>query len=115
MYGYVKYNKHGAIRVRTEQPDYDRYPEQHFDWAESIYKGASEQIPDDAPEPLGKEVVLTSYVDANLYHDLVTGRALTTVLHLINQTPFDWFCKRQATVETATFGSEFVAAKTAVE
>ena len=46
---------------------------------------------------------------------MVTGRALTAVLHLVNQTPFEWFCKRQATVETATFGSEFVAAKTAVD
>ena len=27
----------------------------------------------------------------------------------------DWFLKRQATVETATYGSEFVAAKTATE
>ncbi|KAL7580543.1 hypothetical protein ACA910_003670 [Epithemia clementina (nom. ined.)] len=30
-------------------------------------------------------------------------------------TPIDWFSKRQATVETATYGSEFVAAKTATE
>ena len=40
---------------------------------------------------------------------------MTAVLHLINQTPFDYYCKRQATVETATFGSEFIAAKTAVD
>ena len=46
---------------------------------------------------------------------MATGRALTAVLHLINQTPFDWYCKKQATVETATFGSEFNAAKSAVE
>ncbi len=67
------------------------------------------------PEPMGKEIVLTTYVDANLYHDWVTGRALTGILHLINQTPFDWFCKRQSTVETATYGSEFNAARIAVE
>jgi hypothetical protein len=115
MYGYIKSTKQGAIRIRVDQPDYDRYPDMEFDWTESIYKDAKEEIPVDAPEPLGNEVVHTSYVDANLYHDLVTGRALTAVLHLINKTPFDWFCKRQATVETATYGSEFVAAKTAVE
>jgi hypothetical protein len=54
-------------------------------------------------------------VDANLYHDFVTGRSLTAVLHLINQTPFDWYCKKQTTVETATFGSEFNAARSAVD
>ena len=34
---------------------------------------------------------------------------------MINQTPLDWYCKKQATVETATFGSEFVAARTATD
>ena len=33
----------------------------------------------------------------------------------VNKTPVDWYSKKQATVETATFGSEFVAAKTATE
>jgi hypothetical protein len=54
-------------------------------------------------------------VDANLMHDIVTGCSVTGVLHLINQTPIDWFSKKQATVEMATYGSEFVAARTCVE
>jgi hypothetical protein len=33
----------------------------------------------------------------------------------MNQTPIEWFSKKQATVETATYGSEFVAAKMAVQ
>jgi hypothetical protein len=37
------------------------------------------------------------------------------ILHLVNKTPIDWFSKKQATVETATYGSEFVAACTCVE
>jgi hypothetical protein len=36
-------------------------------------------------------------------------------LYLVNQTPVAWFSKRQKTVETATYGSEFVAAKIATE
>jgi hypothetical protein len=48
-------------------------------------------------------------------HDYSTGRSATGVLHLINQTPIDWFSKRQGQVETATYGSEFVAARTATE
>ena len=45
----------------------------------------------------------------------MTGKAATGVIHLINQTPVDWYSKKQATVETATYGSEFVAAKIATE
>jgi hypothetical protein len=57
----------------------------------------------------------TTYVDANLYHDMLMGRSVTAILHLLNQTPVEWFSKKQATVETATDGLEFVAAKTAVQ
>ena len=46
---------------------------------------------------------------------MVRGRAVTGVLHLINGTPIDWFSKRQDTVETATYGSEFEAARIATE
>jgi hypothetical protein len=58
---------------------------------------------------------MTTYVDANLYHDLVNGRSVTGILHLFNKTVVDWFSKKQATVETATYGAEFVAARTAME
>ena len=54
-------------------------------------------------------------LDANLLHDLITGRSVTAVLHFFNLTPGNWYSKRQATVENATYGSEFVAAKTATE
>ena len=115
MFGYILETKHAGIRVRTEIPDFSAYPDQVFDWSYSVYGDIEELKPHDMPEPMGNPVVLSTYVDANLYHDLVTGKALTVVLHLINQTPFDWFCKRQPNVEAATFGSEFTAAKTAVE
>ena len=47
--------------------------------------------------------------------NLITGRSVTGVLHFVNQTPVHWFTKKQPTVETATYGSEFIAAKLAVE
>src|SRR5688572_7468066 len=34
---------------------------------------------------------------------------------MLNATPIDWYSKKQATVETATYGSEFVAACICVE
>ena len=34
---------------------------------------------------------------------------------MINSTIIDWFSKRQATVEAATYGSEFMAARQAVQ
>jgi hypothetical protein len=60
-------------------------------------------------------VTLSHYVDANLMHDIATGRSVTGILHLLNKTPIDWYSKKQATVETARYGSEFVAARVCVE
>ena len=57
----------------------------------------------------------TIYVDANLHHDQVTGRVVTACLHLVKATPSHWHTKRQATVETTTFGSDFVAARIATD
>ena len=82
---------------------------------ETVYGKVLELLPTDAPKPLGNSVTTVTYTDANLQHDLLTGRAVTGALHLVNQTPSDWFSKRQATVETATFGSEFTAARISVD
>ena len=62
-----------------------------------------------------KCVTSTTYVDINLYHDMTTGRSVTGILHLLNKTPSKWYSKKQGTVETATYGSELVAARIATE
>ena len=113
--GYLWHMKNAVIRFRTHEPDYSDLPNPTHDWDTSVYGKVFEMLPHDAPTPLGKPVVTTHFVDANLYHDMLTGRSVTGILHLLNQTPMDWFSKKQATVETATYGSEFMAARTCVE
>jgi hypothetical protein len=67
------------------------------------------------PVPLGNSVRISTFDDANLLYDHVTGRSAMGILHFSNQTPVEWFSKRQNNVETATYGSEFVVAWTATE
>jgi hypothetical protein len=74
-----------------------------------------EILPKDLPKSLGNPVTTVTYKDANLYHDMVTGRSVTGILHFCNQTLVDWYSKRQSTVESATFGSEFTTARIAVD
>ena len=40
---------------------------------------------------------------------------MTGILHLVSQRPVDWYSKRQATVETAMYESEFVAGRIATD
>ena len=58
---------------------------------------------------------MTIYVAANLMYGILIGCLDTEILHLFNQTPIDWYTKKLATMEDATYGSVFVAAKTCVK
>ena len=95
---------HGSLRFRTHEPDYSNLPHKEYDWQWIVYTGAKQEVPHDIPEPKGKHVTTTAYVDAHLHHDQVTGRAVTACLHLLNATPTHWHTIRQATVKLQLLG-----------
>ena len=115
LYGYLAKTKHFAIRYRTKEPDYSHLPKQEYEWTRIVYGNVKGEIPKAIPKPLGKRVITSTFLDANLLHDIIMGKSFTAVLHFVNTTPTDWSSKRQATVETTTYGSEFVAAKSATK
>ena len=116
IYGYLRNYPDGAIRFRTELPPNDQlFSMPEYDWMYSVYEQVREEVPPEAPPPKGKTVRSTTFVDANLLFCKATGKSATGIIHMLNQTPVDWFSKKQNTVETATYGSEFVAAKQATE
>ena len=87
IYSYVIRTKGNAIRFRTDQTDYSSQPDQDFDWTYSVYGDVHEILPDDMLEPLGKAVVTTTTMDANLNHCLATGKSITGCLHFVNRQP----------------------------
>ena len=115
VYSFLRNYKKTAIKFNTEMPDYSRYKKVEAPNWGHIYHPCGEELPSDMPPAKGKPVMTTTFVDANLMHDILTGRSCTGIIHLLNKTPIDWFSKRQNQCETATYGSEFVAARTAVD
>lgn len=115
VYGYLLKMRNGQLRFRTELPEYSDIPIKRFSWEKKIYGNVEEIIPNDCPKPLGKGVIMTTYVDANLCHDMTTGRAVTGVLHFLNKTLIDYFSKRKPTLDTDTYGSEFLSERTSTE
>jgi hypothetical protein len=99
IYGYLKKFASAAIHVRLLEPNLGELPDQDFEWCHSVYGNAEELVPKDAPKPLGKPVTTITYTNSNLYHDTLTGRSVTGILHLCNQTLVDWYIKRQAMVK----------------
>lgn len=54
-----------------------------------------EEDPRDMPEPLGKPVTITVFVDANHAGNVVTCRSHTGVLTLVQNTVTTAYCKKQ--------------------
>ena len=91
VYGYLSKMRHAAIRFRPNMPDVSDQVFLDYDWSNSPYAGAREELPKNLPTARGKPVLMTSFVDANLCHDLLSGKSVTGVLHFFNKTPIDWF------------------------
>jgi hypothetical protein len=105
IYGYLLKIKHASkSRIRTEEPDFSDLADNVYDGTYYVNGKVEELLPEDAPEPIGNHVTLSHYVDANLMHDISMGISVTGKLHLVNKTPIEWYSKKQATVETATYG-----------
>ena len=54
-------------------------------------------------------------MDSDHAGDRITRRSHTGIILYVNKAPISWFSKRQNTVESSTFGSEFVALQIATE
>jgi hypothetical protein len=81
----------------------------------SLYPDAKEEIPPNAPSPRGRAVQINCFVDSDHAGDRITRRSHTGIIFYLNTAPISWFSKKQTTVESSTFGSEFVALRIATE
>jgi hypothetical protein len=87
------------------------------DWASSEFGhlDGDEELPPNMPEPRGQGFVISSKVDADHASDSVTRRSRTGFLVWINSCLVYFLSKKQTSVETSSFGSEFVAMKQCCE
>jgi hypothetical protein len=77
----------------------------------AVFSSVTEELPYYHHIPWGELMRSTSYQDSNIYHALITGRPLSGVIHFLKQTPTASFCNKQISVETATYGSDFMVAR----
>ena len=78
------------------------------------YREAHEQLPHDIHIPSGSGVSITAFVDASFAQNKKTRKSHSGFIIFVNRAPISWFSKRQATVETSTFSSQFMAMKLCV-
>lgn len=74
-----------------------------------------EIIPDNIPYPYGIGFIITAYVDADHAGDHSTRRSRTGYIIYCNNAPVFWLSKKQTSIETSSFGSEFSAMRLCCE
>jgi hypothetical protein len=114
IFAYLKAHNRSSIVMDDSSPVFDESRFVQCDWSE-YYPGACEPEPPRAPELRGNPVTTTCFVDADHAGCQETRRSHTGVILFLQRAPISWYSKRQNTVESSTFGSEFVAMKTAIE
>jgi len=98
-------------------PVIDELKYQVKDWASSEFGHVQghEQVPANMPEPRGIGFIIRAKVDADHASDSLTRRSRTGFLVYINMALVCWHSKKQSSVESSSFGSEFVAMKQCCE
>ena len=114
VFGYLKNHSKRRLFFDPRHPDIDERAFSTYEWYD-FYRDAKEQVPVDMPSPRGHAVSTHCFVDADHASNTVTRRSQTGILIFLNRAPIIWYSKRQSTVETSTFGSEFIAMRAVVE
>jgi hypothetical protein len=112
IFAYLMKHDKSRIVFDPADPIIDDQQFPDVDWTE-FYGDMEEELPPRMPEPLGNPVNISVFVDANHAGNAVTRRSHSGILIYLQNAPIIWQSRRQNTVETSTFGSEFVALRTA--
>jgi hypothetical protein len=115
IFAYLKAHPKSAIvfdpaTVELDETAFHKVP---TDAWRDFYGDVAEELPPNMPEPKGNGVRIVCFVDANHAGNVVTRRSHTGILIFVQNAPIIWFSKKQNTVESASFGSEFVALRAA--
>jgi hypothetical protein len=87
------------------------------DWTSSEFGHlqGNEELPPNMPQPRGLGFTMSAKVDADHAADTVTRRSRTRFLVRLNSSLIYWSSRKQNSVESSSFGSEFIAMKRCCE
>ena len=94
------------------ETEHNNFPKRDWD---DFYSDVKECILPDMPEPLGEEVILCLYADANYAGNGSNRRSRTGFFALLNEAPICWHSKKQTRIENSVFSSEFISMRTGLE
>ena len=115
MFAFLKARHNGAMVFDPTVPDINDTLFQREEWSATAYSTKREEIPGNMPTPRGVGFLMRAFVDSDHAGDLITRRSRTGFIIFLNSAPIYWNSKKQGSVETSSFGSEFMALKNCCE
>jgi hypothetical protein len=117
IFGYLKQKHNAELCFDPSDPVVDEDDFERRDWTTSEFGHVQgkEELPPDAPQPRGLGFVMRAKVDSDHAGDSVTRRSHTGFFVFLNCALVYWLSKKQTSVESSSFGSEFIAMKQCCE
>ena len=116
IFAYLKVHHNAELVFDPSYPEIDQSLFQPQDWSSTVYGDKLEEdLPPNMPKPLGNAMKMTAYVDSDHAGDTITRRSRTGFLVYLNCSLIFWLSKKQASIETSSFGAEFTAMKQCTE
>jgi hypothetical protein len=116
-FGYLKKYHNTEIVFDPSDPVIDELLFELKDWTSSEFGHlqGKEEMPTNMPEPRGLGFTMRAKVNADHTDDTVTRRSRTGFLVYLNCLPIYCSSKKQTSVESSSFCSEFVVMKQCCE
>jgi hypothetical protein len=113
IFAYLKKYHNTEMVFDPNNPVIDKADFERKDWTSSEFGHVSgeEEKPANMTQPRGFSFTLRAKVDADHAGDTVTRRLRAGFFVFLNSAPVYWLSKKQGSVESSTFGSEFCAMK----
>lgn len=114
MFEYLNIKLNSRMVFDPKYPDIDVSRFKKCDW-KHFYTTAKEAIPDNAPEPCGKDIDIRVVVGSDYTGDSVTRISSTSFFISMNIDLVRWYSKKQSTIESSIFGPELFSIKVVME
>ena len=117
MFGYQRKYHNAELVFDPSDPLINEQDFEKKDWASSEFGHVEgkEDLPPNMPEPRGLGFMIVAKVDADHASDTVTRRSRTGILVYLNCSLIHWWSKKQASIESSSFGAEFIVMKQCCE
>jgi hypothetical protein len=114
IFSYLKCHLQSNIVFDPNEINWDEDQFRKYYWKD-FYHEATKAMPPHSPIPRGNSAQMNVFYDPHHAGNKLMRHLHTCILMHLNSATIQWYSKAQKTVESSTFGSEFIAMRICVD